>query len=280
MKRLCCALLALCFLCCAAVPGVAEAEEWTPLESRFGFSLWYPKDQLDFWTGDRYGKSAEGFCPKEDHSGVAEMVCRGSRFSVLLWDDYTRITLDGPEAALNYPYEATAYTDGDVIAEQWIVSAPDGDYVFILQYEVGDYQGWAPLFHAVLETLEFPDQPAANADFHLEFFQGGAAGMEFCDLVVDDEADPIAFIPLREMTGFALEYLSWDTDTMTPTVAMTLYATSILHPGSNLRVSCYFDDIFPNLRVRYTDAEGKAQCFYFFQSGRDGSLLLLTEDAL
>ena len=92
----------------------------------------------------------------------------------------------------------------------------------------------------------------------------------------------IVLIPLREMTDFALEYLDWDWDfdDPEPSVAMTLYAAAILAPGDNLRVSCYFEDIMPNLRVRYTDAEGEDQCFYLFQSGRDGSLMLLTESEL
>ncbi|MBR3741276.1 MAG: hypothetical protein IKN04_12620 [Clostridia bacterium] len=282
MKRLCCMLLALCFLCCAAVPGIAEAygEDWTLFESRFGFTLWYPEDQLDLWTDDWLEETAECFCPWDDQSGVAELVCRGSRYSAMMWDDYTRISDDELDADFGLPFEVTAYTDGETIAEQWIVSAPDADYVFIIEYEVGDPQGWAPLFHSVLETLEFPGQSAGNADFRVDFYQGGAAGMQFTDMVVDEDADPIVLIPLREMREFALEYLDWDFDAMTPTVAMTLYAAAYLAPGNNLRVSCYFEDIMPNLRVRYTDAEGEAQCFYLFQSGRDGSLMLLTESEL
>ena len=166
MKRLFCALLALCLLCCAAFQGVAESqeEEWTLFESRFGFTLWYPADQLDLWIDDWLEETAECFCPWEDESGVAELVCRGSRYSAMMWDDYTRISDDELDADFGLPFEVTAYTDGETIAEQWIVSAPDADYVFIIEYEVGDPQGWAPLFHSVLETLEFPGQSAGNAD--------------------------------------------------------------------------------------------------------------------
>ena len=52
MKRLFCFILVLCMLC-----SVAPAEEydngsgdWTHFESRFGFSLWYPEDQLSQWS--------------------------------------------------------------------------------------------------------------------------------------------------------------------------------------------------------------------------------------
>ncbi len=281
MKYLCCMLMVLCILC-GALPAMAETygEGWTLFESRFGFTLWYPEDQLDLWTDDWLEETAECFCPWDDQSGVAEMVCRGSRYSAMMWDDYTRISDDELDADFGLPFEVTAYSDGETIAEQWIVTAPDADYVFIIEYEVGDPQGWAPLFHAVLETLEFPSQPAGNADFRVSYYQGGAAGMTFTDMVVDEDADPIVLIPLREMRSFALEYVDWDFDTMESTVAMTLYASAILAPGDNLRVSCYFEDFMPNLRVRYTDAEGEAQCFYLFQSGRDGSLLLLNENEL
>ena len=278
MKRFFCVLAALCLLCCA-FPGAAE--DWALFESRFGFTLWYPEDQMEFWIDEWYEDTAEAFCPMDDQSGVAEMVCLGSRFSATLWDDETRIIDDDMDADLDYPYEVTAYTDGETIAEQWIVSAPDADYVFIIEYEVGDYQGWAPLFHSVLETLEFPSQSAENADFRLDFFEGGAAGMRYTDVVVDEDADPFVLIPLREMRGVMLEYLDWDFDTMEPTVAMTLYAAAVLSPGGAVpRVSCYFEDIMPTLRVRYTDQDGEAQCWYLFESGRDGSLLLLTEDEL
>ena len=212
MKRVCCMLLALCFLCCAVVPATAEAygEEWTLFESRFGFTLWYSRDQLSFWEDDFEGETAECFCPLEDHSGVAVLICTGTRFSSLWWEDQAPISLDETDIWLEYPYEMTAYTDGDVITEQWIVSAAEGNCVFIIQYEAGDYQGWAPLFHAVLETLEFPNQPAVNDDFRLDFFQGGAAGMRFIDVVVDAEADALVLMPLRDVHDFSLDFLDWD----------------------------------------------------------------------
>lgn len=278
MKRFFCILLTFCFLCCGIVPGVAE--DWTLFESRYGFTLWYPEDQMEFWIDDWYEETAEAFCPLEDESGVAEMVCRGSRFSVVIWDDYTRISDDDMDADLGYPFEVTAYTDGDVIVEQWIVSAADADYVFIIQYEQGDPQGWAPLFHSVLETLEFPSQPAVSDDFLLDFFQGGAAGMQFIDVVIDEEAEPISLVPYRDMNHFRLETLVWDDETFTVSEACPIYTADPLSPGDNLNIYVYFEDFFPNLRFSYTDADGKEYCWYLFESGRDGSLMLLTEDEI
>ena len=288
MKRLCCLLLCLCLL-----PGCALAEDdwdeddldefgenWMFVESRFGYSLWYNADQLSFWTGEFEGAVAEYFCPWYDHSGIAAMICLGSRFSTMLWDDYTPIDLDNVYVYLDDPYEMTAYTDGETILEQWIISVADADYVFIIQYEADDVQNWAILFHDTLSGVEFPPQPAVfRDDLRLDFFQGGAAGMRFIDVVIDADAEPVVLMPLRELKDFSLEKIIWDGETFTPLSAEPLYTADALSPGDNLKIYCFFPDILPDLSVVYTDAEGLAWCLNLFQSGRDGSLLLIPEEA-
>ncbi len=286
MKRILCLLLALGLLL-----GAASAEDdwdefgenWECFESRFGFSLWYNADQLTCWTDAFEGEPAEMFCPWEDESGVAVLICRGSRFSAALWDGWTPIGLDGADIWLDYPCEMTAYTDGEIISEQWIISAPSADFVFIIQYEVGDYQGWAPLLRDTLTGLEFPNQPAETASFRLDFFQGGAAGMQFIDVIVDEDADPMVLLPLEEVYDFSLDSLDWDTSgdwedwDYTPS---PLYTAKVLSPGDNLLIYSYIPDMMPDLRIAYTDADGVYQCWFISQSGRDGSLLLLAADDL
>lgn len=278
MKRLFCILLALCLLGGFAL--AEDAGDWKLFESSFGFTLWYSPGQLSFWEDDFDGEKAECFCPWEDQSGVAVLICLGSNFSPERWAGQTPVSLDEPVVGPEYPYEMTACTDGEVITEQWTVSVADGSYAFIVQYEAGDYQGWAPLFHDVLSTLEFPPQPVITDDFLLDFFQGGAAGMQFIDVVYDEDAEPITLVPYRDMEAFSLEYVEWDDDTFTVSRATPLYVADPLSPGDNLNIFCWFADVMPNLRIRYTDAEGNARCFLIFQSGRDGSLLLLPEDGL
>ena len=280
MKRFFCVLLALCLLgsVSPAAGSEREPEDRTLFNSRFGFSLWYPADVLSQWNEDWNGKTAEYFCPWEDHSGNAFLACLGSRFSMAQWDGYARLPLEGGAAAPDYPFEAAAFTDGEVVVEQWIVSVQKGDQVFIIQYEQGDPQGWGGLLRSLLETLEFPPQPAENSDFSLDFAQNGAAGARLTDVVYDEYADPITLTPFRDMRNFVLEALTWDDESFTVAQASPIYAASILSPGDNLNIYCYFSDVLPVLRVRYTDGDGNAQCLYFAQSGRDGSLLLLREN--
>ena len=284
MKRWLCLLLSLCLLlgcalCEEELDNAYDGEdEWTDFESRFGFTLWYQEDLLSAWTEDFCEETAEWFCPWEDESGVAALICRGSRYSAMMWDDATRMMdFEGPSPYLGYPYEITAYTDGEIVWEQWIVSAPDRDFVFILQYEAGDAQGWAPLFYEVLETIEFPFQPAGNASFRLDFFQGGAAGMRFIPVRVDPDAEPMVLMPLEEVTDFALESLDWEEWEYTAT---PLCVADILSPGTNLLIYSYIPDTLPNLSIRYVDSDGQPQRWFISQSGRDGSLLLIAEDDL
>lgn len=287
MKRLFCMLLALCLFVCPALAEYDDAYEdeydgddgWVYFESRFGFSAWYLEYEISQWEDIWNGQTAEFFCPVEDQSGNAFMVFAGHRFSMLLWDDYSRIPLE-PNISLDYPCEVTAFTDGSVVLEQWIVSVADGDYVFILQYEADDPCNWRELFYSILTSVEFPSQPAVTDDFLLDYFQGGAAGMQFIDVVYDEDAEPITLVPYRDMKDFVLEALTWDDEAFTVSEAFPLYTADPLSPGDNLNIYCYFTDFLPVLRIRYTDAEGNAQCLYITDSGRDGSLLLLDEDAL
>ena len=282
MKRLVCLLLSLVLLCC--FPALAEEEDedefgesWEYLESRFGYSLWYNADQLTFWTDEWEGETAEMLCPWEDESGVAVLICRGSRFSAALWQDWTPVALENADLYLDVPYEMTAYTDGEIISEQWIVSGADRDYVFILQYETEDPENWALLFRDTLSGLEFPNQPAENESFRLDFFQGGAAGMQFIDIKLDLDAAVLALMPLEEVTDFTLEKLDWNDFKYT---ASPVCVADVLSPGQNLRIYTDIPDAMPNLRFRYTDGRGNAQCWYITQSGRDGSLMLLGENDL
>ena len=304
MKRLYCVVLALCFLRCTVVPGLSEAQEgeWTLFESPYGFSLWY--DARLYMIEDNREDGATVLYPLElytplesrDESGrIAvpkdEKIQAGIRIeqpAPPVDEDWTppanRVSVER-ELDIAWPYFCTTMpleggVQGPYAVDDLFVLLPTGFFSAGIVYPQSDPDGWSEKLWDVLSTLEFSPQPAVDEDFRLDFFQGGAAGMQFTDLIVDEDAEPIVLIPLRAMKDFVLEYLDWDFEIMTPTVAMTLYAATILSPGNSLRVSCYFEDVMPNLRVRYTDAEGEAQCFYVFQSGRDGSLMLLTESEL
>lgn len=283
MKRFFSVLLALILLCGLMTAVHAEADgdtdEYMLLESRFGYTLWFSWEELSHWSAEWEGAPAECFCPWDDETGVAALICRGHRFSASLWDGCARVDLDEPDVDPGYPFEVTAYTDGEVVSEQWIVSATDGDYVFILQYEEGDPMGWGDMLRSVLDSLEFPGQGAENVSFRLDFFEGGAAGMQFKDVVVDEDAEAVVILPFQLMMNVSLEKVIWDEDTFKPVGGEAVFSAPFLSAGDNLRIFCYFDDVLPALRLRYMDMDGQNICLYLAQSGRDGSLLLLDESS-
>ncbi|MBQ9263917.1 MAG: hypothetical protein IJ189_06845 [Clostridia bacterium] len=171
--------------------------------------------------------------------------------------------------------------DGAYQLNTLCISAPDAFYYLNVSYPNGDPDGWGAALWEMLHTLDLPAQPAIAGSFRLDFFQGGAAGMRFTDVVVDAEAEwPLTLRPQGEVTGFVLEKIAWDADTFKPLSAQTLYAADRLSSGDNLNMYCFIPDVLPNLRIRCLNADGAEESWYISQSGRDGSLLLLSEQAV
>ena len=279
MKRFISILLFICLVCGCAAAGADEMEEMEWFESSFGFTLSYPAERMEVYTQDWEGFAADCFYPVAEDPGSDLFVCRGSRFTNRYWEteDWRRLSVDEPDADLSFPFSLLAYTDGETIVEEWVVSAADADFSFLVFYDQGDRRGWAHLCHQALESLEFPFQPAVTDEFRVDFFQGGAAGMEFIDVVQDEEAAPIVLSPLQNVTDFSLEYMqgeTWDDD------VLMLYTADEMRPGEHLRVSIYLGEFEPDLRIRYTDFWGQDHCWYISESGRDGSLLFLSEQDL
>ena len=302
LKRLCCFPLALCLLISVAVHAEETEETWELYESPYGFSLWYDA-QLYLMEDNRedgaivlYPLSLYTPLESRDESGriavpIDEKMQAGIRIeqpAPPVDADWTPSPDHAPlekELDIAWPYLCTTMrlenqVPGSYTADDLFVFLPTCFFSASIVYPQGDPDGWGEKLWDVLSTLEFPPQPVVNDDFMLDYFQGGAAGMQFIDVVYDEDAEPITLVPYRDMKDFVLETLTWDGEAFTVSEALPFYAANPLSPGNNLNIYCYFADVLPNLRIRYTDADGEAKCFYIFQSGRDGSLLLLTESEL
>lgn len=302
MKRLYCVLLTFCLLW--VIPGWAEEAEQNLkyYESPYGFSLWY--DAQAYRIEDDREDGAVVVYPlalytpleSRDASGrIAvlkdEKMPAGIRIeqpSAPVDADWTpspdRVLLE-KELDVAWPYICTTMNvengvPGPYTVDDLFVLLPTCFFSAGIAYPQGDPEGWSEKLWDVLSTLEFPPQPVVNDDFLLDFFQGGAAGMQFIDVIHDEDAEPITLVPYRDMKDFVLEALTWDGEACAVSEAVPLYTADPLSPGDNLNIYCYFTDVFPDLRLRYTDENGDPQCWYITQSGRDGSLLLLAEDEL
>ncbi|MBQ7454961.1 MAG: hypothetical protein IJS53_00840 [Clostridia bacterium] len=266
MKRFVCLLAAL-----ALLPVFAFAE--TPVyEDAYPFTLYY---------------NEELFVPGENGAWVLPNVLRPrdeASMASLSW--YPLYDAETPEASeeisleldLALPCAYSVWEADGTAFEQLTVYATDEAWVFLLLYPADDPDGWGAALRGALLTLEFPPQAAVAGSFRLDFFQGGAAGMRFLPVVVEEDADPFVLMPRDTVTDFVLERLEWDFEGFTVASAETVYAADVLEPGDNLLISSWFTDVLPTLRVRCVNAAGQAECWYLFQSGRDGSLMLWGED--
>ena len=280
MKRLIFILLALSLTMSAAL----GENEWKQFESGYCFSLWYDDTRfaVDSWQDEHRGLVERFQFRYENAAAYLEIISLGETDDEeKRWMDQGLTPMDvymAPALDLALPWEYACYGNDDLTVEEWIVTADNGVFSFVISRPAKDPQHWDEALFSILSTLEFPPQPAVNADMRLDYFQGGAAGMQFIDVVADEGAEPIVLLPLREMKDFALEKIIWDAEALAPLSVEPLYTADTLAPGDNLKIFCYFTDALPDLRVVYTDAEGAAWRLNIFQSGRDGSLLLIPEE--
>ena len=299
MKKLCCVLLALCLL--ASLSAAAEEAEWTLYESPYGFSLWYDAQSCLIEEGREDGATViyplalYDPLPGRDEMGRAALP-KDEKLQA-----YIRIEQPAPpvdagwtppadraatekELDIAFPYLSTAMLiedpqAGPVTVEELFVLLPDSFFAASIAYPQDDPVGWSEELWDILSTLEFAPQPAVfRDDLRLDFFQGGAAGMRFTDVVIDEEAEPVVLLPLRELRDFSLNRIVWDEENFEPLGLEPVYTADTLAPGDHLAIFAYFPDVLPELCARYTDAEGERWSLSLFQSGRDGSLLLIPEE--
>ena len=94
------------------------------------------------------------------------------------------------------------------------------------------------------------------------------------EITLDAEGEAVALYAERRLRGVVLERGSWDENAVTFTPEEVLFTAPEMDGSLLVVVHTYFGDALPHLRVTYTGAEGEIQR-YLFQSGEDGSILLV-----
>ena len=275
MKRFACLLLLL------LLPLISAGAEETEYESPYGFTLTY--DDAVFTVTELDDADPEtlfSFLLQPRQEGVmASMAC-----AVLPPAEEDWTAEESPFALMEDDFDLAirhacfcAQWEGENPAVEWnlCVFAPDDFFIFKVAFDE-EAAAWGGQLWDVLHTLQFPPQPAVSGPFRLDFFQGGAAGMQFIPVVVEEEAEePITLRCFDTVRDFVLEKVIWDEETMEPAAFEPLYAAHTFGPGDNLNIYTFLPDVLPNLRFRCTETDGREICLYIFQSGRDGSLLLM-----
>ena len=120
-------------------------------------------------------------------------------------------------------------------------------------------------------------ETAERGALRLDHFSGGAMGMEFIPVVVDEGADILSLWPNQQVSDMALEKLTWDENGRILT-ADPLYEAETLESNQVLNIQAFEPEILPTLRVRCVNERGEKECWYIGVSGENGDLLLLTAE--
>lgn len=109
-----------------------------------------------------------------------------------------------------------------------------------------------------------------------DWFSGGAMGMEFTEITVDENADTLSIWPNCTVTNVVLEKMDW-LDGKEPEV---LYTADTMESNQVINLKGYLSDVMPSYRITYVNTEGKTERWYLAQSGEDGVPFLLERDAI
>ena len=112
--------------------------------------------------------------------------------------------------------------------------------------------------------------------FRFDWFAGGAMGMQFTEITVDEEADILSIWPNCTVTDVVLEKMDW-TEGKAPEV---LYTADTMESNQVINLKGYLSDAMPAYRITCVNAEGETERWYLDQSGEDGSLFLLEREAI
>lgn len=97
---------------------------------------------------------------------------------------------------------------------------------------------------------------------------------QFYNVSIDDQGEAILLSTNGLVYDLTLEYGTWDMDGMVFCPSATVFAASSLSYSDAVILRLYIPDVMSNMRLTYTTDEGTIQK-YIFQSGMDGSILLL-----
>ncbi len=99
---------------------------------------------------------------------------------------------------------------------------------------------------------------------------------QFAEIILEKDGESVLLHTEGLVYDVFIEYGTWNMDGTIFSPTSTVFAASSLTPYDGILLQTYFPDVMPNLRLSYTTDSGIVQK-YIFQSGKDGSILLLDE---
>lgn len=116
-------------------------------------------------------------------------------------------------------------------------------------------------------------QAARHADTDISSFT------QISEVILDKEGEMVFLYTDRSVHDVYLEIGSWNEAGTIFTVDCAVFATPMLTPGDAVMIQTTIPDAMPNVRLSYTTGN-QTVVEYISQNNKDGTILLLDEDAL
>lgn len=171
------------------------------------------------------------------------------------------------------------------VEEGWYLSG-EGLCVFFSPYEIAPYATGE-----VKATIPYEKLNGLMRDQFFPVEKSGGVGTvhaalwneslqtdfeQLYNVTVDAEGEAVLLSTDGLVYDLTLEYGSWNSDGTVFTPTATVFAASSLSFSEAVFLRLYIPDVMSNMRLTYTTDEGTTQK-YIFQSGMDGSILLLDQ---
>ena len=119
-------------------------------------------------------------------------------------------------------------------------------------------------------------QADEQGSFRTDWFSGGAMGMTFTDIVVDEDADVISIWPNTTVKNVVLEKMKWQTEAGSEVIC----AMDTMESNQVINLKAYLSDVMPDYRITCESNSGETERWYLTMSGEDGAPILLARDTV
>ena len=196
------------------------------------------------------------------------------------------LDLISQEKQLYSDYTATVeerFGQGLDVEAGWYLSG-EGLCIYFSPYDIAPYASGE-----IQVTIPYEDLNGLLRDQFFPVEKSGGAGVVSAQLLsqaqqtdfgqqynisIDEEGEAILLSTNGLVYDVMLEYGSWSYDGTVFYPSNTVFAASNLSFSEAIVLRLFIPDVMPNMRLTYTTDEGTTQK-YIFQSGEDGSILLL-----
>ena len=123
------------------------------------------------------------------------------------------------------------------------------------------------------QTATADEQGAFRADD----FQGGAMGMEFLPVTIEEAGRTVSIWPNCTVTDFVLDEVVAEGD---HAITKTVYTQKELASNQVINLTVQMGEVLPRFRITAVNEKGQRERWYISESGEEGAIVLLPSESV